>query len=69
MAPLKMSWNKQGGRLASEWVESQGREPYNPAWKQSSYPSEANARRSNSKQLSSLSPFGKTAPFRHSRSI
>jgi len=61
MAPIKMS-HAEGGRLANEWVESEARESYNPAWMQSSYPSEASAQRSIPNQ-SSLSPSGKTAPF------
>jgi hypothetical protein len=57
MAPMKMSWRVAGGRLASEWVKSEATESYNPAWMQSPYPREANARRSNPGPSSS--PFGK----------
>jgi hypothetical protein len=59
MAPIKMSWHAEGGRLASGWVESEAGEPYNPAWMQSSYPSDG-ALRSIPNQ-SSLSPFEKPA--------
>jgi len=68
MAPMKMSWHTAGNQLASEWLESEATESYNPAWMQSSYPSEASAQRSNSNQFASLSPFGNTRfrerPFR-----
>jgi hypothetical protein len=59
MAPMKISWHTEGGRLASEWVESEATESYNPDWMQSSYPCEASARRSSPSQSSALSPFGK----------
>jgi len=70
MAPMKMSWHTEGARLASEWIESEATESYNPAWMQSSYPCEASARRSSPNQLSSLSPFGKPGivPYRDSMS-
>ncbi len=59
MAPMKMSWHTEDGKLASEWVESEATESYNPAWMQSSYPSEASARRPGHNRLLSLSAFGK----------
>src|SRR5271157_1779239 len=57
-APMKMSWHAEGGRLASEWVESEATSSYDPAWMQSSYPCQAISRRSSPNQSSSLSPFG-----------
>jgi len=59
MAPMKMSWRTEGGRLAAEWVESEKTESYSPAWMQSSYPYQAGAGRSSCNQSSTLSPFGK----------
>ena len=43
---MKMSWHAEGGRLASEWVESEATASYNPAWMQSSYPCQESSRRS-----------------------
>jgi hypothetical protein len=54
MAPMKMSWHTEDGRLASYWVESEAIQSYNPVWMQSLYPCEASPN-----QSSALSPFGK----------
>ena len=58
MAPMKMLWHTEGGLLASEWVESEAAECYNPAWMQCSYPCEASSPRFSPNQSSPLSPFG-----------
>lgn len=64
MAHMKMSWHTEGDRVASEWVESEAKGSYNPAWMRSSYPCEASASRARlSSDFSSLSPFGRMAPF------
>jgi hypothetical protein len=38
VALMKRSWHREGGRLASEWVESEATESYNPPWMQFSIP-------------------------------
>src|SRR5260370_40287941 len=50
MAPMRMSWRTDLSRLASEWLESETTESYNPAWMQSSCPNEASVRRSSPNQ-------------------
>ncbi len=59
MAAVKMSWRAEDQRLVSGWVESEAGEPYNPAWMQSSYPSDGALR--SIPNRSSLSPFEKPA--------
>lgn len=60
---MKMSWRKDAGHLAGEWVESEITGSYNPAWMHSSYPFEAVSKQSGRNPSWSLSPFGKTEPF------
>ncbi|PWT85304.1 MAG: hypothetical protein C5B58_03295 [Acidobacteria bacterium] len=63
MPHITMSWQTDGDRVATRWNESSASEPYNPAWKQSSYPSEASGARSCTSLLDTLSSFGKAALF------
>jgi hypothetical protein len=58
MPSMKMSWHTNN-RLAGGWAKSAATGPYNPAWLQSSYPSDSSARRRSPNALSSLSTFGK----------
>ncbi len=62
---MRISWQTADGQLLSKWAESEGPGAYHPAWMQSSYPCEANARRSRPNPQTFLSPFGKIAPVRH----
>jgi hypothetical protein len=58
MAPMKMSWHTEGGRLATAWCESETTRPDNPEWLQSLYSCDESARRPSPEQPL-LSPFGK----------
>jgi hypothetical protein len=56
---MKVLWHTEGGRLVSEWGQSETKGSYNPAWMQSSYPDEASAGFSLLINPSLLSPFGR----------